>query len=81
MILDFVSADYGWLPALDGLEMSHVLFKPGKNCDSYFINDNILVQVEKAMDILKNYYLQDKHIFIFDKATTHKKWLATAPSA
>lgn len=81
MISDFISADYGWLQSPDGSETARIIFKAGKNRDGYFTNESILKQVGKAMDILEKYYPQDKHVFIFDNATTHTKRVATAPSA
>jgi len=50
-----------------------VLFKPGKNCDGYFTNENILEQTQLAMEIVKKYYPGDNHVFIFDNVTTHLK--------
>lgn len=81
MVADFISADYGWLCSPDGRESARVLFRAGKARDGYFTNDNIVAQVRKAMDILKKYFPQDKHVFVFDNATTHAKRPPTAPAA
>jgi hypothetical protein len=81
MVADFVSADYGWLRSPDGKEAARVLFKAGKNREGYFTNENILEQTNKAMDILRVYYPNDDHIFVFDNATTHLKRPDTALSA
>ena len=48
-----------------------VMFKAGKNRDSYFTNDKILAQANRAMDILDNDYLDDMHVFFYDNAKTH----------
>ena len=48
MIVNFVSADFGWLSSPDGKQSAQQLFKPGKNCDGYFSNE--------AINILQEYY-------------------------
>jgi len=81
MVAHFVSADYGWLQSPDGKETARILFKAGKSREGYFTNENVLEQTQTAKDIAEKYYPNDKHIFIFDNATTHMKWPATAISA
>ena len=81
MVADFVSADYGWLASPDKSEMARVLFRAGKNREGYFTNDDILNHSTKAMDILTKYYPNEKHILVFDNATTHTKRSDTALSA
>ena len=73
MVSDFISADYGWLRSPDGEKSARVLFRPGANREGYFTNEDVLRQVDNAMDILQEYYPNDDHIFIFDNATIHKK--------
>jgi hypothetical protein len=73
MVADLVSADYGWLRSPDGKEAARVLFKAGKNREGYFTNEDILKQVETAMDILEKHYPDDDHVLIFDNASTHQK--------
>jgi hypothetical protein len=73
MVSDFISADYGWLYSPDGTESARVLFRPGANREGYFTNEDMLWQVDGAMDILENFYPHDNHIFIFDNATIHTK--------
>ena len=73
MVSDFVSADYGWLVSPDGEGSARVLFRPGVNRDGYFTNEDILRQVDHAMDILQQHYPNDDHVFIFDNATIHTK--------
>jgi hypothetical protein len=79
MVADFVSADYGWL-RFHG-ESARVLFKAGKNREGYFTNTEILAQVTAAMDILDKHAPLEKHIFMFDNATTHLKRADDALSA
>jgi hypothetical protein len=57
------------------------LFKPGKNRDGYFSNEDIQDQVQAAMDILQEFYPQFDHVFVYDNATTHLKRLEDALSA
>ena len=64
MIADFICADYGWLQG-DGCDAC-VMLKPGKNCDGYFSNDEVLQQATQAIDIL--WQPNDKHVFVFDNA-------------
>ena len=81
MVADFVSADYGWLHSSDGKESVRVIFKAGKAWDGYFTNEDITNQLDTAMDIVEKHYPHDKHIFVFDNATTHIKRENTALSA
>jgi hypothetical protein len=81
MVADFVSADYGWLRSPDGKEEARVLFKAGKARQGYFTNEDILSQANAAMDILEKHFLEDKHVLLFDNATTHQKRAADALSA
>jgi len=73
MVVDLVSADYGWLWSPDGEEEAWALFKVGKNHKGYFMAKNILNQVAKAIDILKKHYPDEDHILVYDNATTHHK--------
>ena len=81
MVADFVSADYRWLRSPDGKESARVIFKAGKTRDGYFTNIEILLQLELAMDIVQKHYPNDRHIVVYDNATTHTKRPATAPTA
>ncbi|KAF8980346.1 hypothetical protein BDQ17DRAFT_1439002 [Cyathus striatus] len=72
---------YGWLQSPDGRESVHVIFRAGKNHDGYFANDKIIMQVNKAMDIVSRDYPEEEHIFVFDNATTHLKCADGALSA
>jgi hypothetical protein len=71
MVADFVSADYGWLRSPDGKQEARVLFKAGKAQQGYFTNEDILEQATNAMDILEKHYPDEKHVLLFDNATTH----------
>ena len=73
MVSDFISADYDWLVSPNGEESARVLFWPGVNRDGYFTNEDILRQVDHAMDILQKHYPNDDHVFIFDNTTIHMK--------
>ena len=81
MIADFVSADFGWLTSLDGKKSAWCLFKPGKNCDGYFSNKDIIEQADEAINILKEYHPEFDHVLIYDNATTHLKRAEDALSA
>ena len=81
MISDFISADYGWLCSADGKETVRIELKPGKNHDGYFTNDEVLVQVTTAINLVHKLYPNDDHVFIFDNATTHSKQAEDALSA
>ena len=80
MIANFVSADFGWLTSPDGKKSAQRLFKPGKNRDGYFSNEDIIEQADEAINILKEYPEFD-HVLIYDNATTHLKCAEDALSA
>lgn len=73
MIVDFVSADFGWIQFLDGKHSAWHIMKLGKNKDGYFTAEDINEQVHEAMDILTECYPEYKYIFIYDNALTHLK--------
>lgn len=81
MVADFVSADFGWLTSPDGKRSARHLFKPGANQDGYFSNEEIIEQVDEAINILKEYYPEFDHVLIYDNATTHLKCAEDALSA
>ncbi|KAB5587657.1 hypothetical protein CTheo_8903 [Ceratobasidium theobromae] len=58
---------------------ARVLFKPGKERDGYFCNDHVCKQLEEAIQIVKEQYLNEEHVFIFDNTMTHMKLPDTAP--
>jgi hypothetical protein len=71
MVVDFVSVDYGWLTSPDESEKAQVLFKTGKACEGYFMNEDILKHVATAMNILGKGYPDKDHVLVFDNTTTH----------
>jgi hypothetical protein len=81
MVVDFVSADHGWLRSPDGEKSAQVLFKAGKNRDGYFTSDDILAHAAEAMNILDEYYPHEDHAFMYDNAKTHLKRADDALSA
>ena len=81
MISHVVLADYGFLEARDGSRTACQIFKPGKNRDGYFTNEDILDQFRKMVAIAKLEYPNDEHVFVYDNATTHLKRPENAPSA
>ena len=81
MAVDFFFTDYGWLKSPDGLEEARVLFRAGKSRDGYFTSKDILEQAARAIDILKKHYPHEKHVFVYDNATTHTRRPPDALSA
>ncbi|KAF8158145.1 hypothetical protein B0H34DRAFT_674612 [Crassisporium funariophilum] len=73
MVADFICADHGWCRSPDGSESARVLFKAGAERQGYFTNEDVRAQTQKAMDILDKHHPNDKHVFVFDNATTHLK--------
>ena len=73
MVADFVLANYGFLSSTEGCGSVRVELKPGKNCDGYFSNDELLTQVQLAIDLVCTHFPNDDHIFIFDNARSHSK--------
>ncbi|KAJ7665798.1 hypothetical protein B0H17DRAFT_1210803 [Mycena rosella] len=69
------------LRSKDKSDATRVLFKAGKNWEGYFTNEDILKQTRHAMDILQHDYPDEKHVFVFDNATTHTKRADDALSA
>jgi hypothetical protein len=58
------------------------VFKPGKNCDGYFDADELIAQVDRAIDIFEgktNRHAQG--LFMFDNAPSHLKRAPDALSA
>jgi hypothetical protein len=61
---------------------ARVLFKPGKNCDGYFTGQDLLVQVDCAIDIFKGKTKGNAQgLFLFDNAPSHQKRALNAISA
>jgi len=59
-----------------------IVFKAGKNCDGYFDANDLLAQVNKAIDIFEeqtNGFATG--LFLFDNAPSHQKQVPSAISA
>jgi hypothetical protein len=53
---------------------AQVIFKVGKNCDRYFNADDLLRQVDKAIDIFEGLTKGwAQGLFVFDNAPSHQK--------
>ena len=72
-----------WYFGLNNLIRSAcIVSKAGKNCDGYFTCDDLIEQVDKAIDIFEertNGFVTG--LFIFDNAPSHQKWADDALSA
>jgi hypothetical protein len=97
MVSDFLTPDWGrlrdgdeWVFFLfsqfDHLSLLHrdarVLFKAGKNRDGWFGSDDLITQVDRAIDIFEG--LTKGHaqgLFLFDNAPSHQKRAGDAISA
>ncbi|PPQ79172.1 hypothetical protein CVT26_000516 [Gymnopilus dilepis] len=73
MVADFFSAEYGWLRSRDGKLQARILFRAGKGRDGYFDNNAVRSQLETVMDIVRQEYPDEDHVFVFDNARTHSK--------
>ncbi|KIJ33165.1 hypothetical protein M422DRAFT_264881 [Sphaerobolus stellatus SS14] len=80
MISDFLTPEWGRL--VDGDEEARLVFKAGKNCDDYFTCEELLQQVDKAIDIFEGktqgYAVG---LFLFDNAPSHQQRALDALSA
>ncbi|KAI0070612.1 hypothetical protein K474DRAFT_1687385 [Panus rudis PR-1116 ss-1] len=80
MVSDFLSPEWGRLT--DGDEEARIFFHAGKNRDGYFTADDLLAQVDKAIDIFegktKGFAVG---LWLFDNAPSHQKRAADALSA
>lgn len=81
MVSEFFSPDFGYLRSSDGSQSARLIWKPGKNRDGYFDNQDFMKQVDLAMDILQKDYPGMTHMLIFDNATIHLKRPEDALSA
>ncbi|KAH9014698.1 hypothetical protein EDB84DRAFT_1568033 [Lactarius hengduanensis] len=80
MVSDFLTSEWGRL--CDGKEEARVIFKPGANRDGYFDADNVLKQVDDAIDIFEGKTKGfSQGLFLFDNAPSHQKRAANALSA
>ncbi|KAF8258089.1 hypothetical protein EI94DRAFT_1427986, partial [Lactarius quietus] len=86
MVSDFLTVEWGHLCDYDSeqdiSEEARVLFEPGINCDGYFTSENLLQQVDYAIDISEGKTKgKAQGLFLFDNALSHKKRAANALSA
>ncbi|KAF8306894.1 hypothetical protein DL93DRAFT_2043508, partial [Clavulina sp. PMI_390] len=80
MVANFVSADFGWLAAPDGRTAQQV-FRPGKNRDGYFDNNDVISQALDAAALVHELWPDYEHVFIYDNAPSHQKRYPNALSA
>ncbi|KAI0723025.1 hypothetical protein C8Q76DRAFT_691602 [Earliella scabrosa] len=73
MISDFFSAEDGWLRSEDGKTSARRLFRPGKNRDGYFSNDDVIEQFHAAADIAQARWPNEEIVMVLDNAPTHQK--------
>ncbi|KAH8823279.1 hypothetical protein DL96DRAFT_1743818 [Flagelloscypha sp. PMI_526] len=76
---DFISSHYGWLRSPSG-ESARVVWKPGKNRDGYFTSEDVLAQVEQAMQILATHFSGEDHAFRENDALSASK-MSKGPSS
>ena len=57
------------------------MFKAEKNRDGYFQHEDLIRQVETAINIFENRFLSCVKLFAFDNTTTHMKRASNALSA
>ena len=61
---------------------AHIVFKAGKNCNGYFDANDLLAQVDKAVDIFEEWTNGfATGLFLFDNAPSHQKRAPNAISA
>ncbi|KXN91985.1 hypothetical protein AN958_11045 [Leucoagaricus sp. SymC.cos] len=80
MISEFLTVEWGHL--VHENEEAHILFKAEKNCDSYFTADDLIQQVDQAINIFKaktNGFATA--LFLFNNAPSHQKRADNALSA
>ncbi|KAJ7660876.1 hypothetical protein DFH06DRAFT_954410, partial [Mycena polygramma] len=80
MASEFLTLEWGRL--VDGVDEARLLFRAGKNRDGYFTSEELLAQVDRAIDIFE---AKTKGfatgLFLFDNAPSHRKRAADALSA
>ncbi|KAG9080340.1 hypothetical protein FRC06_006761, partial [Ceratobasidium sp. 370] len=81
MVSDFVSAEYGFLTSRDEKTNAQKILLAGKNREGYMTNDSICEQFRHAVELVKQEYPNQHHVFVYDNARIHTKRSATAPSA
>jgi hypothetical protein len=80
MVSDFLTLEWGRL--VNGKDEARIIFKAGKNRDGYFASDDVLLQVDKAIDIFEDRTQGfATGLFLFDNAPSHQKRADDALSA
>ncbi|KAF9455309.1 hypothetical protein BDZ94DRAFT_1205895, partial [Collybia nuda] len=80
MVSDFLTTEWGRLTHDN--EEARIIFKPGKNRDGYFTADDLIQQVDKAIDIFEGRTNGlATGLFLFDNAPSHQKRADDALSA
>ena len=69
------------MPIITRSKEARVYFKAGKNRDGYFTFEDLLHQVNNAIDIFEQRFPGTRAVFAFDNAPTHQKRAADALSA
>ncbi|KAF8804558.1 hypothetical protein BYT27DRAFT_7259039 [Phlegmacium glaucopus] len=80
MASEFLMVEWGWLTDSD--KEAQIIFKAGKNQDGWFSGEDLLKQVDKAIDIFEgrtNGFATG--LFLFDNAPSHQKCAPDALSA
>ncbi|KAJ7307025.1 hypothetical protein DFH08DRAFT_657161, partial [Mycena albidolilacea] len=80
MVSDFLTTEWGCLR--DDNDEARLLFKAGKTRDGWFDSDDMLVEVERAIDIFeRKTHKWATGLILFDNAPSHQKRTADALSA
>jgi len=73
---------YIYLTHFTSIREAQIIFKVGKNHDGFFDADDLLQQVDKAIDIFKGPTKGwAQGLFLFDNAPSHQKHALDAISA
>jgi hypothetical protein len=73
---------YFILHSFTSIREARIIFKAGKNRDGYFDADDLLAQVDKAIDIFEGLTKGwAQGLFLFDNAPSHQKRAPDAISA
>ncbi|KIJ31064.1 hypothetical protein M422DRAFT_90429, partial [Sphaerobolus stellatus SS14] len=82
MISDFLTSEWGRLVDGDEPREARIIFKAGKNRDGYFASEDLLKQVDKAIDIFEGKTKgRAIGLFLFDNAPSHQRRAPDALSA
>ncbi|KAF8967157.1 hypothetical protein BDZ97DRAFT_1615838, partial [Flammula alnicola] len=79
MASEFCVPEWGRL--CDGEENARVMFRAGKNRDGWFTSEDLLLQVDNAIDVFEGRVPFATGLFLFDNAPSHQKRAPDALSA